>query len=587
MEFITPAYNHRRRGLLAVAGLCGLIGILLEHGTYPSEATVQVARFLSFCAVVLFLVEQVLTWRNVGSFRKYLKEWWPTFTLSVLLVLEIAGVLLGRESTWLAAGMQKVHARDLTNAYLLIIQLYIVAVFAVQLPHMQQRFARTRLRPAMAFVVVFVFLIALGTGLLLLPRATPDHNPISPLDALFTSTSAVCVTGLVVRDTGTGFTTFGQVVILILIQLGGLGIMSLTAALSLLLGRGIGVRESSLLREVFHVPMMAEVGRMVRFIILMTLSIEALGALVLFKGFAGPLDSGNNHFFLAVFHSVSAFCNAGFSLFSDSLVGMADQPLVMGTVTGLLVIGGLGFGVVIQVWAWLRGRFLDPHNKKNRLDLHSKVVLGVSAGLLIGGTVLLALLEWNHSLAGQPLTMKLSQAFFQSATCRTAGFNSMDLTLLSPASLFLMVILMFIGGAPGSTAGGVKVTALAIVWANIRSVGAGLTKVRLGRWEIEQVQVQRSMLVLSAGLVVAAVAIFILLVTEGMELLPLVFEVFSALGTVGLSMGVTDQLSPLGEMLVAVLMFVGRLGPLTLAASLVGHMAEPRIRFPRGRILIG
>jgi len=583
----TPEFSQLRRGILATAGLCGLSGILLEHGTYPGETAILVARTLSFCAVLLFLTEQVLSWRNLGSFKKYIREWWPTFTLSVLLILEVAGVLLVRESTWLASAMAKIHARDLTNAYLLIIQLYIVSVFAVQLPHMQQRFARWRVRPAVAFVLVFLVLLIIGTGLLLLPRATPDNQPITPLDALFTSTSAVCVTGLVVRDTGTGFTTFGQAVILILIQLGGLGIMSLTAALSLLLGRGIGVRESSLLREVFHVPMMAEVGRMVRFIILMTLTIEAVGVLLLYKGLGPGMPAGGARLFQAVFHSVSAFCNAGFSLFPDSLMGQAHRPLVMGTATGLLVVGGLGFGVVIQLWAWLKGRMMDRRNKKLRMDLHTQVVLVVSLFLLVGGGLFIALLEWNHSLAGQPVAMKMSQAFFQSATCRTAGFNSMDLNLLTPASLFLMIILMFIGGAPGSTAGGVKVTALAIVWANLRSVSAGLSRVRLGRWEIGQVQVQRSMLVLSGGLVVAAVAIFILLITEGQELLPTVFEVFSALGTVGLSLGMTAELTLIGKLLVAVLMFMGRLGPLTLAASLVGGVAEPRIRFPRGRIIIG
>ena len=576
-----------RGGILATAGLCGLAGILLEHGTYPGETTILVARGLSLCAVLLFLGEQVLSWRSLGSFKKYTRKRWPTFALSVLLVLELTGALLGRESTWMAAAMKNIHATELTNAYLLIIQLYIVSVFAVELPHMQQRFARWRVRPALAFVLVFLVLLICGTGLLMLPRATPDNQPITLLDALFTSTSAVCVTGLVVRDTGSGFTIFGQTVILVLIQLGGLGIMSLTAALSLLLGRGIGVRESSLLREVFHVPMMVEVGRMVRIIILMTLTIEAVGSVLLYQGLAGNLPATGARLFHAVFHSVSAFCNAGFSLFSDSLMNHAGQPLVMGTISGLLVIGGLGFGVVIQIWAWLKGRLLDRRNKKHRLDLHTQVVVVVSVFLLVGGGLLLTLLEWNHSLAGQPVALKMSQAFFQSATCRTAGFNSMDLNLLTPASLFLLIILMFIGGAPGSTAGGVKVTALAIVWANLRSVGRGVTRVRLGHWEIEQVQVQRSMLVLSAGLVVAAVSIFILLITERQDLLPTVFEVFSALGTVGLSLGLTAKLSVAGKLLVAVLMFMGRLGPLTLAASLVGRLAEPRIRFPKGRILIG
>lgn len=591
MTFFGSEFPVLRRGILAVAGLLGMIGILLHHGTYPSPITLRLSELASFGAVILFLVEQILTWRHVGSFRVYLRQWWPTFVLSTILILEISSFLFGRDRTWLMSLLRKLHAWDITHAYLVTLQIYIVGVFAVQLPHMQHRFARWRVRPALAFVLVFVALIVFGTGLLMLPRATPAEHPINALDALFTSTSAVCVTGLAVRDTGTAFTPFGQGVILVLIQLGGLGIMSLTAALALLLGRGIGVRESNLLREVFQVPMMAEVGRMVRFIILLTLFFEAAGAVLLYQGLAGSAAASGtasvSPIWSAIFHSVSAFCNAGFSLHSDSLMRQAGNPWVMGGATTLLVLGGLGFGVFLQVFAWLQGRLGRRGEPRPRLDLHARIVLSVSAFLLVGGGVALALLEWNHALAGQPWGLKLSQAFFQSATCRTAGFNSMDLTLLSRASLFLMIVLMFIGGAPGSTAGGVKVTALAIVWANVRSVGAGLNRVRLGRWEIEPVQVNRSMLVLSSGLVVAAVSIFVLLITEDGRLLPTVFEVFSALGTVGLSLGMTAGLSVPGKILIVLLMFMGRLGPLTLAASLVGVGVEPRVRYPRGRILIG
>lgn len=572
-----------RRLTLVLAGLCGLAGLVLEHGTYPGPNALLAARALSSLALLLFLAEQGLAWRELRGFRIYLRERWPTFTLSVLLLLEVTGLALGRQTTWLHQMLGKVHAGSITQAYLVAIQVYIVGVFAVELPHLHQGFARLKVRPALAFVLIFAIMVLVGTGFLMLPRATPADQPIGLLDALFTSTSAVCVTGLVVRDTGTGFTVFGQTVILVLIQLGGLGIMSLTAAMSLLLGRGIGVRESSLLREVFQVPMMAEAGRMVRTIILLTLAIEATGTLLLYR------DMGEAPYplFAAVFHAVSAFCNAGFSLNSDSLMGLAHRPLVMGTVSVLLVTGGLGFGVLVSLGAWVRGRTLRNAGPVPRLDLHSRVVLTVSGILLLGGWALLALLEWNGSLGGLSPGMKLSQAFFQGATCRTAGFNSMDLTTLSPAALFLMIILMYIGGAPGGTAGGVKVTAVAIIWANMRSVAAGLTRVRLGRREIEAVQVSRSMLVLSAFLVLAAVSVFVLLYTERLPFMMTTFEVFSALGTVGLSLGMTALLSPVGKLVIVMLMFVGRLGPLTLAGSLVGAAQEPRVRLPRGSILIG
>lgn len=572
-----------RRLTLVLAGLCGLAGLVLEHGTYPGPGALLAARILSSLALLLFLAEQGLAWRELGRFRAYLREHWPTFVLSVLLLLEIGGLALGRQTPWLLQVLGKLHAGSLTQAYLVAIQIYILAVFAVELPHLHQGFARLKVRPALAFVMLFAVLVLVGTGFLMLPRATPADQPIGLLDALFTSTSAVCVTGLIVRDTGTGFTVFGQVVILVLIQLGGLGIMSLTGALGLLLGRGIGVRESSLLREVFQVPMMAEVGRMVRTIILLTLGIEAVGALLLYR----EMGETPSPLFASVFHAVSAFCNAGFSLNSDSLMGLSHRPVAMGTVTLLLVTGGLGFGVLVSLGAWLRGRALRGPGRVPRLDLNTAVVLGVSGILLLGGWVLLAALEWNGSLAGLSPGLKLSQAFFQGATCRTAGFNSMDLTALSPAALFLMVILMYIGGAPGGTAGGVKVTAVAIIWANMRSVSAGLTRVRLGRREIDPVQVSRSMLVLSAFLVLAAVSVFVLLFTEKLPFMMTVFEVFSALGTVGLSLGMTALLSPVGKLVIILLMFVGRLGPLTLAGSLVGAAQEPRVRLPRGRILIG
>ncbi len=578
---------YMRRLMLILAGLCGLAGIVLEHGTYPGPQTLLVARILSGLAMLLFLGEQGLSLAEAGGFRPYVRHRWPTFVLSVMLLLEMLGLVLGREAVWLNTLMSKVSAGSITRAYLLIVQIYIVAVFAVELPHLHQRFARLHVRPAVAFVMLFLLLIIIGTGFLMLPRATPLDQPIGLLDAFFTSTSAVCVTGLIVRDTGTGFTVFGQTVILVLIQLGGLGIMSLTAALSLLLGRGIGVRESSLLREVFQVPMMAEVGLMVRDIILLTLGLEAVGVLLFYRGLGTVVSGTGERVFYAVFHAVSAFCNAGFSLFSDSFISVADRPLVMGTASGLLIVGGLGFGVIVNVGAWLKGRALRNGRSVLRLDLHSKVVLSVTAGLLLGGWLLLAVLEWNGSLAGLTPGMKLSQAFFQGATCRTAGFNSMDLGTMSPAAVFLMIMLMYVGGAPGSTAGGVKVTALAIVWANIRSIGSGLSRVRLAGREIEPVQVHRSMLVLSTFLVLAAVAIFLLLITEDQPFMMTTYEVFSALGTVGLSLGMTPLLSPVGRIIIVVLMFVGRLGPLTLAGSLVGTAREPRVRLPRGRILIG
>ncbi|MBK8166425.1 MAG: hypothetical protein IPK64_10770 [bacterium] len=576
-----------RRLVLVLAGLCGLTGLIIEYGTYPAPWALRLAHGLSTTAVLLFAAEQVLGWREVGAFGAYLRRRWPTFTLSCLLALQGLALLAGSHTAWLRQTLAVLRLESITQAYLIVMQVYLVLLFLLELPHLHARFAALRIRPAVGFVGIFVVLILVGAGLLALPRATPASQPIGFLDALFTSTSAVCVTGLVVRDTGTGFTLFGQSVIMVLIQLGGLGIMSLTAALSLLLGRGIGVRENTLLREVLQLPMLGEAGRMIRAIILVTLGFEAVGAACLFIGFSqGPPPPGPL-LFTAVFHAVSAFCNAGFATWSDSLMSHAGNAWVMTTINVLIIVGGLGFGVLVQVLAWWRGRAQKRHGRDYRLGLHGKVVLTVTAILLVVGTALLVAFEWRGALARDGAGLKLAQAFFQSTTCRTAGFNSLDLTLLSQASLLVMIVLMYIGGAPGSTAGGVKVTAVAIAWANLRSIAKGRSRVWIGNRELEAVHVQRALLVLSSALVAAALGTLVLLLTEGHDLMVTTFEVFSALGTVGLSLGLTPVLSPVGQLVIILLMFLGRLGPLTLASSLTGSTHEPHVRLPRGRIQIG
>ncbi len=588
MLFSPLSWPRKHRLILALAGLCGLAGIILKYGTYPSPRVLVVADVLSWTALGLFLISEILAARSAPRPAHYLRQRWPAFIMAVLLVVKAVLLVVGSGSTWAARLIDLMRVDTLTQAYLVVVQVLVVVVFAVELPHLHRRFASLKVRPAAAFVLAFLGLILAGAGLLMLPRATPPGQPLGAVDALFTSTSAVCVTGLIVRDTATGFTTFGQAVILCLIQLGGLGIMSLTAALSLLLGRGVGVRESSLLRDLFPVPVMGAAGGIIRQIILMTLLFEAVGAVLIHQGLGGAAGSAGPLWFTAVFHSVSAFCNAGFSTFSDSLAGpAAGRPLLRGTVTHLRVAGGLGFGVVTQVAAWTRGRALGQGGPANRLGLHSRVVLVLSAGLLAGGGILLGALEWHGALDGRAWADRAVHAFFQSATCRTAGFNSIDLTTLSEASILLMIVLMFIGGAPGSTAGGVKVTAIAIGWANLRALVRGSSRVRLGGRELDPVHIQRAMLVLSAGFVFVSAGLFILLITEGRTLQVTSFEVVSALGTVGLSLGLTPELTLPGRFVIMALMFIGRLGPLTLAGSLTGAEFEHRVRLPRGRILVG
>jgi len=385
--------------------------------------------------------------------------------------------------------------------------------------------------------------IVVGTLALALPAADPAGKPVPLLDALFTATSAVCVTGLIVRDTAVDFTPYGQTVILVLIQLGGLGIMSVAGTVSLLLGRGIGLRESSLLRELFEGQVLRESRQIIRFV-------------------------------------------AGFSLNSDSLVSQAGDPLVVGTVAGLLIVGGLGFPVVANLRGWTLGR-ARRERVRRRLSVQARIVLLVTAILLIGGTMLLAALEWRGALAGEGVIGKLGLAFFQSATARTAGFNTMDLASLSSASLLAIVVLMCVGAAPGSTAGGIKLTTVAVLWANLRAIAAGGRAPRLFNREIGALTVRRAFMILTTWITTLTVALFVLLVTEGRGLTETLFETASAMGTVGLSLGLTPELSGPGRVVVVLLMFLGRLGPLAVAYGLVRPAREHAVRYAEADLLVG
>jgi len=576
-----------RRWLLAGAGTAGLAGFLIEFGTYGAGRYAAELGLLRGLAVGGFLLEGLLAALTVRPWRDFLAARWPLLVLTALLTAELAVVALGG-GAWLAPFLHSLSIATVTQAYVVLLQLFILGNLLVTLPRLGARVTQRRVRPMLVFLLAFATVIVVGAGLLLLPRASPPGRPCAPLDALFTSTSAVCVTGLVVRDTGADFTRLGQWIILGLIQLGGLGIMSVTGTLALLLGRGIGVREGSLLREVFQIEFVQQVGRTLRFIVAFTVTAELAGAALLYLGFAEAVPDRGARAFAALFHAVSAFCNAGFGTWSDSLCGFADRPLVHLTVAGLLVTGGLGFSVVGNLVFFLRGRLAGRRAAHDRrLTVQTRSVLRSTLILLAGATLLIALLEWDGAFAGRPLGERLGLAFFQAATPRTAGFNTVDLRSLSEATLVLHILLMFIGASSGSTGGGIKVTTMAVLWAYLRAIAAGLPQVRLHDREVAPQTVRQATFVLVANLLVAAAAVFALLLTEGRPAVATAYEVFSALGTVGLSLGMTPQLSASGKLLIVLVMFYGRVGPLAVAYGLVRPTREHGVRLPASRMMVG
>lgn len=439
----------------------------------------------------------------------------------------------------------------------------------------------------MVVVGGFGAVILVGALVLMLPWA---HQPgkVSFVDALFTSTSAVCVTGLTVVDTAVDFTGFGQFVILLLIQSGGLGVMTFGALAFSAIGRRLSLRSQALVHDSFFQRDAAKgFQKTFRTILVLTFSIEAVGALLMFPVFE-PLANPGSAVFSAVFHSVSAFCNAGFSIRSDNLVGIRDSVTLVSVIMILIVLGGFGFTVLHELWDSSK----DPLGRRSfptvrRFSLHARLVLTISGGLIVGG----ALLIFAFGLTTEEVTFheRIVHALFQSVSARTAGFNTVEMGNLPSASLLTIIVLMFIGGSPGSCAGGVKTTSMAIWWASMRAGLRGEKEAHLLDRRLPHELVGRTHLLLGLAVLWNIIGALVLLATQahtGARAIDLLFEQISAFGTVGLSTGVTPKLSDAGKLWLIATMFIGRLGPLTIVVWMIPR-THGGVHYPKGTVMIG
>jgi trk system potassium uptake protein TrkH len=434
-------------------------------------------------------------------------------------------------------------------------------------------------RPAQLIVLSFAVTILVGSMLLSFPYASKGEDSIRYIDALFTATSAVAVTGLVVLDTPVDFTPLGQFIIMMLIQCGGLGIMTLSTFAAIMLGRNIGLGHDYSLAEMVGAAGMRQMLRLVKFIGLATITIEALGAVLLtvqFLALGLPLRVS---VWKGIFHAVSAFNNAGFALQSDNLVCYAHQPGILVTISLLIVLGGLGFGVLYWLWEWPRGR-------AGKIGFQVITVLVGTAVLLIGATLIFLASEATHAFASFSWRDRIVNAWFCAVTPRTAGFNAILIEDLWPANRFITMLLMFIGVAPGSTGGGIKITTVVVLLFTVRALMRGKHEVNGFGYALDAATVYRAGAVLTLCLLSCAVCVLVLLSTQAMDMERLAFEAVSAFGTVGLSMSVTPHLTGMGKLAVLLLMYVGRVGPLTLMLSL-SPMAQMRIRYPKADVMIG
>ena len=419
----------------------------------------------------------------------------------------------------------------------------------------------TRFRPVQILGGSFLALILTGTALLMLPVCHAAGSKITFLDALFTSTSAVCVTGLIVVDTSTAWTRLGQTVILLLIQLGGIGIISFGALFAIFLGRRISFHERALIKEQFGEFSTVSIFQLIPVVASSTFAIELAGVVCLYPFFIRDFGASEAAYH-SVFHSISAFCNAGFSTFSNNLENYHGHLGVNLIICALIVTGGIGFPVLTEL--------LERRGPRRQLSLHTKVVLRTTALLIILGTVIIFILETglNEGFKELPIASRILGSLFQSVTCRTAGFNTLPIGSMSQATLLVMILLMFIGGSPSGTAGGVKTTTFAVCIAAIGSVLRGHEDVVLFDRRVERNTVRRALVLMVLCSGTLFLALVLLAIAGTGEILRLTFELFSAFGTVGLSTGITSQLS-VGQRLVIIgMMYIGRLGPLSFVLAL-------------------
>jgi trk system potassium uptake protein TrkH len=606
--------------LLALTATGAVASLVMEHGGFdPPPVPIPWLHTINAVIVGLFVLDRIVRLLIAPARLRYLKQNWLDFAL--LAGLGISALVL----------FNYARVLSVSALYVIISEAYILIALVLRLVGVNIRLTGSGIPPSWLLIGSFLFLCLAGSGLLMLPAATPGedssfHRPLYYIDALFTAVSATCVTGLIVRDTGMHFTRFGQGVILLLIQLGGLGIMMFGTMVALLAGKGLGIRESNTLGKVFNTQVGA-LRRVVQFVIFTTLCLEAIGAIAMYPMFAGmKADNGATlstaeAVWYSVFHSVSAFCNAGFGLYHASLMGVRGHVQVLGVFAPLIVLGGLGFPVLQDLaragkqmlkWLWrtLRGR---PHRgftgaARRRLSLHTRIVLVASAVLIVLGAAVLMGTETpadtgaalgRHSasaeapapapgVSGLPLGERVGAAVFQSLTARTAGFNTVDMDELSPAGKLWMCMLMIVGGSPASTAGGLKTVCVAVL------VIAAISMLRR-RPRVEVFRRQLSYEILTKALTLAILYLGLLLTVTLLlstdmrdeRLIDVFFEACSACGTVGLSTGVTGRLTEFGKGVVIASMLLGRIGPLTLLLALTARIRHIQYSYATESVLVG
>ena len=595
-KWIQPYLQKVLGGIDAVTFLAALAligGVVYEHGFIISEGAEADLGVLYRTVWGVFLVQTTM---HIGlAYRETLKKY-RTFTwvLNILLYLTLIPVIFFEPES----GALKYFWLFLNNRIFQLILLLLLSLLRLSSGVIGLLGKRTN--PSLILAGSFFLIICIGTGLLMLPRCTVDG--ISWVNALFVSTSAVCVTGLVPVDVATTFTSLGQLVIIILIQIGGLGVMTLTCFFAMFFMGNTSVYNQLAVRDMISSDSLSSLLSTVIYIFFFTLVIEGAGMLVLFLSIHGTLGmTVQQEMVFAAFHSISAFCNAGFSTLSENLgnpLVMQHHNLLYITISVLIILGGIGFPILVnfkhiagyhlkRLFYFIRTGKRDRQRIRHLYNLNTKIVLLTTLILLTGGTIAILLFEWNGAFAGMSMPDKWVQAFFNATCPRTAGFTSIGLTSFSLQSLLLMLLLMFIGGAAQSTAGGVKVNAFAAAVLSLFAVIRGKSRVEVFRRQLSVDSIRRSNATLVMYLMILFLGVFVLSVLEPhASLLALVFECTSALSTVGSSLGLTPALGEAGKLFVSLLMFIGRVGVITIVLGFVPPQKHTKYKYPDDNLII-
>lgn len=573
--------------LMGSISLIALICLVLLAGFRYTPEQFILLKLIVDAVTILFIAQEGVRWFLTANRPKYARTRWLENLFAILLFVHL--IFEYSIVGYFSGIFPELAEKDMRLIYLGLIQFSIFFIFLIKAFRYNHLIGKLNLHPGAIFALSFAFIILIGSLLLMLPNSTPDHNRIRYIDALFTSTSAVCVTGLTAVDTAKDFTVLGKSIILMLIQVGGLGVMTLSTFFAALFAGGISIRVRVMMKDLLSEENLSGVTSILIKISLFTFAIEAIGALLLYVSLGGSLPLNKEFMYVSVFHSISAFCNAGFSLYSSGLVEahLQNNYLFTSTIMLLIVLGGISFGVLSNLY----DLFSDGKKfkrLKHRFRISTKIILITTVSLIAGGAFLMYFAESFSYYPQFGWFEKVYHSIFLSVTARTAGFNTVPTEKLSNAVVMLLIVLMWIGASPNSTGGGIKTTTFALMVLALYNQIRGKERVEAFHRRIETESIHRSFLVASAALFVLCVgSIMLVWIEPDKNAIDLIFEATSALGTVGLSRNLTFFIGDGGKSVLIALMFIGRIGALTFFLAFIKPQPEPNYKLPIEKIVVG